>query len=136
MERSSFGRYRAGAPYFAQYPLREVLASFKGDAALTGALAEYDRITRNLESLERREGQAYREELYHDLSMYTEAYRTLLCYHEMGMYGAGGLTDFRIREEIGILLLELQRDFSLTDIEQELPSLTRRSGTSAMLNER
>ena len=48
LERSSFGRYRAGAPYFEQYPLREILASFRGDAALTGSLAEYDRITRDL----------------------------------------------------------------------------------------
>ena len=67
LERSSFGRYRAGAPYFAQYPLREILASFKGDAALTEALAEYDRITRELKIVERTGGRAYREELFRDL---------------------------------------------------------------------
>ncbi len=122
-ERSSFGRYRAGAPYFEQYPLREVLASFLGDAALTGALAEYDRITRDLRSLERQGGRAYREELCRDLSAYVEAYRTLLCYHELGMCDEGGSADLSIRDEIAILLLELRRDFSLADIEQEVALL-------------
>jgi hypothetical protein len=123
LKRSSFGRYRAGAPYFEQYPLREVMASMRGDAALTGALAEYERITRELEAVEHAGGRAYREELFHDLSVYTEAYRTMLCYHELGMYGTGGITDLRIRDEIGILLQELQKDFSLTDIEQEIALL-------------
>jgi len=120
LERSSFGRYRAGAPYFAQYPLREVLASFKGDAALTEALAEYDRIARELKIVERTGGRAYREELFRDLTAYTEAYRTLLCYHELGMCDEGGSADLLIRDEIAILLLELRRDFLLTDIEREV----------------
>ncbi|MGD0535433.1 MAG: hypothetical protein ABR999_08345 [Methanoregula sp.] len=47
----------------------------------------------------------------------------MLCYHELGMNGTGGITGFQIREEIGILLLELQRDFSLTDIEREVAFL-------------
>lgn len=66
-ERSSFGRYRAGAPYFEQYPLRSVLASFKGEAALTGAPAEYERITHELKIVERMGGRACREELFRDL---------------------------------------------------------------------
>jgi hypothetical protein len=119
-ERCSFGRYRAGAPYFEQYPLREVLASFKGDAALTPAQVEFERITHELETVERAGGRAYREELFRDLSAYTEAYRTMLCYHEMGMDCAGEIADLWIRDEIGILLLELRKDFSLTDIEQEV----------------
>lgn len=122
-KRSSFGRYRAGAPYFEQYPLREVLSSFKGDAALTGALAGYERITRELEAMERAGGQAYREELFRDLSAYTEAYRTMLCYHEMGMDCPEDITDLRIRDMIGILLRELRKDFSLDDIEQEISLL-------------
>jgi hypothetical protein len=122
-ERSNFGRYRAGAPYFEQYPLREVLAPFLGDAALTGALAEYDRITRDLRSLERLGGRAYREELCRDLSAYVEAYRTLLCYHELGMCNDRGSADLSIRDEIAILLLELRRDFPLADIEREVALL-------------
>ena len=122
-ERSSLGRYRAGAPYFEQYPLREVLDSFKSDAAFTGALAEYERITRELESMERAGGRAYREELFRDLCAYTEAYRTILCYHEMGMDCPEDITDLRIRDMIGILLLELNKDFSLAGIEQEVALL-------------
>ena len=122
-ERSSLGRYRAGAPYFEQYPLREVLDSFKSDAAFTGALAEYDRITRELETVERAGGRAYREELFRDLCAYTEAYRTILCYHEMGMDCPEDITDLRIRDMIGILFLELNKDFSLAGIEQEVALL-------------
>jgi hypothetical protein len=137
-ERSSFGRYRAGAPYFEQYPLHQVLASFLGDAALTGAHAEYARISLDLESLERSGGRAYREELFHDLSAYVEVYRTLLCYHELGMCGVGESADLPIRDEIAILLLELRRDFSLACIEQEVALLDdalctiRESGHSAL----
>jgi hypothetical protein len=122
-ERSSFGRYRAGAPYFEQYPLHEVLAPFGGNAALMGSLAEYDRITRDLESLECVGGRTFREELFRDLSAYVEAYRTLLCYHESGMCGVKGSADLSIRDEIAILLLELRRDFLLADIEREVALL-------------
>ncbi|MFA6364182.1 hypothetical protein [Methanoregula sp.] len=122
-ERSSFGRYRAGAPYFEQYPLREALTHFKGDVALTGTLAEYKRITRELEAVERAGGRACREELFRDLCAYTEAYRTMLCYHEMGMDCPEEFTDLRIRDMIGILLLELKKDFSLAGIEQEVSLL-------------
>jgi hypothetical protein len=123
LERSSFGQYRAGAPYFEQYPLREVLTHFKGDAALAGALGEYERITRELEAVERAGGRACREELFRDLCAYKEAYRTMLCYHEMGMNCPEEITDLRIRDMIGILLLELRKDFSLNDIEQEVSLL-------------
>ena len=46
----------------------------------------------------------------------------MLCYHELGMEYRG---DHRFSDqgEIGILLLELQRDFSLTDIEREVAFL-------------
>jgi hypothetical protein len=122
-EFSSFGRYRAGAPYFEQYPLRELLSFAGSNATFTEALALYGRITRELEAVERTGGRAYREELFCDLSRYTEAYRSLLCYHELGMHGTGGFTGCGVREEIGILLLELRKDFSLADIEREVAHL-------------
>ena len=91
---------------------------------LKGSLAEYDRITRDLESLEHQGGRTYREELFRDLSAYVETYRTLLCYHELGMCGAGVNADLSIsRDEIAVLLLELRRDFSLADIEREVAIL-------------
>src|SRR5208337_2969229 len=108
-ERSSFGRYRAGAPYFEQHSLRAALASYGGDTALTGALPdEYERINTELDALERDGGRVYREELFRDLSAYTEAYRTMLCYHELGMCDAGEIANHPLRGEIGILLVELQ----------------------------
>jgi hypothetical protein len=68
-------------------------------------------------------GRTFREELFRDLSAYVEAYRTLLCYHELGMCGVEGNADLSIRDEIAILLLELRRDFSLSDIEREVTLL-------------
>ncbi|MEN6396783.1 MAG: hypothetical protein ABFC78_09905 [Methanoregula sp.] len=122
-ECSSFGRYRVGAPYFEQYPLRAALDSVEEDGVITGALAEYERITRELESFASTRGQAFREELCCDLLAYTEAYRTMLCYHELGMDCDGEITDSRIREEIGILLWELRNDFPTDDIEWEISLL-------------
>jgi len=122
-ECSSFGRYRIGSPYFEQYPLRAALDTFKDDVRITGALAEYERITRELEFFESKGGKACRERLYCDLLAYTEAYRTMLCYHEFGMDYEGGITDSPIREEIGILLWELRKDFPTDDIEREISYL-------------
>ncbi len=123
-ERSSLGMYRAGAPYFIQYPLRDILASAQGDDPhLETFRAEYDTITRDLKTLESEGGRAYREELFRELNSCTEAYRTRICFYEMSMGENGCSLDFSIREEIGILLLELRRDFPLTDLEREIAYL-------------
>jgi hypothetical protein len=116
-ERSSFGRYRAGAPYFEQYPLRRLMDSSESSILFTPALQdEYRRISADLAALERERGRAYREELFRDLSAYTEAYRTMLCYLELGLCDAGEIAGHLLREEIGVLISELEGEFPLSDI--------------------
>jgi len=124
-ERSSFGRYRAGAPYFEQYPLRASLACRPGD---NGALLQefwdtYERITRELETPACAKSRAYREELYRDLVAYVEVYRTAICCSGLGMGGPENLAPPTLRDDIGILLLELKREYPLESLEQEIAFL-------------
>jgi len=123
-ERSAFGRYRAGGPYFSLYPLRSLLSY--GDAA--GGIspehrAEFGRICRELAALEQEGGREFRGELLRDLSAYTEAYRTLLCYHELGLCSLAGIAHDPLRGEIAILLAELAGEFPLEDIRTLVTSL-------------
>ena len=123
-ERSAFGKYRAGAPYFALYPLRSLLSS----AGTAGRFspehhAEFECIGRELAALEQEGGREFRSELLRDLSASTEAYRTLLCYHEMGLCSLAGIARDPLREEIAILLAELAGEFPLDDIRALLTSL-------------
>jgi len=124
-ERSSFGRYRAGAPYFEQYPLR---AAFR-EAVIAGVTLpeefhkEYDLITQELAAPDLGGSRAYREELYRDLVSCIEVYRTAISFHELGMGNLSDLAPPSLRQEIGILLCELKNDFSLWDLECEVGEL-------------
>lgn len=123
-ERSAFGKYRAGAPYFALYPLRSLLSSSGTAGRLSPEHhAEFGRISHELAALEQESGREFRSELFRDLSAYTEAYRTLLCYHEMGLCSLAGIARDPLREEIAILLAELAGEFPLDDIRALLTSL-------------
>jgi hypothetical protein len=116
-ERSAFGQYRAGAPYFAQYPLRRLMSSGEAADRLSPEHhAEFGCIIRELTALEQEGGRLYREELFRDLSAYAEAYRTLLCYHELGLCPLDGIAHAPFRKEIAVLLAELAGEFPLDDI--------------------
>jgi len=124
-ERSSFGRYRAGAPYFEQYPLRAALAC--GAAGNGEFLREfwdtYERITRELEAPAYAKSSAFREELYRDLIAYVEVYRTAVCCSGLGMGRPEDLASPALRDDIGVLLLELKSEFSLDGLEEEVAFL-------------
>lgn len=124
-ERSSFGRYRAGAPYFEQYSLRAALDAANGcdPGFLRGARDRYDRITRELSGPPFGSSRAYREELSRDLRAYIELYRTTLCCNELGMGDLQESAYPSLREEIGVLIRELERDLPLADLVCELTSL-------------
>ena len=124
-ERSCFGRYRAGAPYFEQYPLRELLVSGNGcdPAFLEGARDRYDRITRELSGPLLGGSRAYREELCRDLQTCVELYRTSICCNELGMDGFKETAYPSLRDEIGLLIGELGDDFPLADLICEVNAL-------------
>ncbi len=125
-ERCSFGRFRAGAPYFARHAL-QLLTSTHGDRALfTPAFEkEFERVNADLALLEHEGGRAYREELFCDLIAYTEAFRTILCYRELGMCDTDGIDD--VREEIAVLLDELEGEFRTDTIRALVSSLDETS---------
>jgi hypothetical protein len=121
-ECSTFGRFRAGAPYFEQYPLRRLLDSCEENALVTRALWDkYRRINADLTALEREGGRQFREDLFCDLSCYTDAYRAMLCWHELGCGDADGIA--RLREDLAILLLELEGEFRTSGIRALIASL-------------
>ncbi|HVP97253.1 hypothetical protein [Methanoregula sp.] len=123
-ERCTFGRYRAGAPYFEEYPLRSLMDPVREDARITPVhREEYRRALADLASLEKEGGRAYREELLADLSAYTEAYRTLICCHELGLCSPDSILQDPLREEIAVLLVELSGEFPLRDISALVASL-------------
>lgn len=124
-ERSSFGRYRAGAPYFEQYPLRELLMSGNGwdPVFLQEARDRYDRITRELSGPSLGGSRAYREELCRDLHACVELYRTSICFNELGMDGFKETAYPSLRDEIGILIGELGEDFPLANLICEVSAL-------------
>jgi hypothetical protein len=124
-ERSSFGRYRAGAPYFEQYALRAAFEAYSssGRAVPQEVKEEYDRITRELEAPDLGGSRAYRDELYRDLVSSIEVYRTAICLREMGMGRISELAPESLRQEIGILLCELNEDFTLGDLEGKVRDL-------------
>jgi len=136
-ERCSFGRYRAGAPYFEEYRLRPLMEAGGKDVRITPEdRKEYRRIRTDLTVLEKEGGRAFREELLADLSAYTEAYRTLLCCHELCLCSIGGILQDPLREEIAVLLAELSGEFPLNDIsalvsglDETLCILKRSAGT-------
>lgn len=124
-ERSSFGRYRAGAPYFEQYALRAAFGAYSssGRAVPKEVKVEYDRITRELEAPDIGDSRTYRDELYRDLVSSIEVYRTAICLREMGRGRISELAPQCLRQEIGFLLCELREDFSLGDLEGEVRDL-------------
>jgi hypothetical protein len=124
-ELSSFGRYRAGAPYFEQYALRAAIdaAAASGTTVPEKLREEYDRITRELVSPDCGGSRACREELYRDLLAYIEVYRTALCCQELGMGDVRTETGPLFRTEIGILLTELAGELPLADLTLEVHHL-------------
>jgi hypothetical protein len=123
-ECSTFGRYRAGAPYFEKYPVLRLLDSYGENSPFTRALwDENRRIIADLAVLEHEGGRQYREDLFCDLTCYTDAYRAMLCYHELGCRDIDGIARLLLREEIAILLLELEGEFRTSDIRALIASL-------------
>jgi len=50
-------------------------------------------------------------------------YRTAISFHELGTGSLSDLAPPSLRQEIGILLCELKKDFSLGDLECEVGTL-------------
>ncbi|MFZ0005840.1 MAG: hypothetical protein WCC86_00110 [Methanoregula sp.] len=123
-ERCSFGRFRAGAPYFARHALLRHMGSRGERYPFTPSLQrEFESINADLAVLEDEGGWAYREELFCDLIAYTEAHRSLMCYRELGMCNFDKIKNQQFREEITVLLEELEGEFCIDTIMALICSL-------------
>jgi len=111
------GNIPAGAPYFARALASRSLGEWTGSEPLPQEFSdEYNQITADLANLECEGGRPFREELFRDLGVYVEAYRTLLWFRELGMEGAEDIEGINLRDAIGVLLDELEGEFPTEEI--------------------
>ncbi|MCK9342515.1 MAG: hypothetical protein M0P33_01240 [Massilibacteroides sp.] len=89
-----------------------------------GLRHEYERITRKLAALERKRGRDYREKLFSLLKDEVYYYPVTIRYFaDMDPLELEIPNDLLIRTGIEVLLMELDRDFDLTEIKKEVSLL-------------
>ncbi len=124
-ELKRLGRYPADAPYGFKRLLPFWIHLLEEEGVdCEGFRNEYARITQKLEALERKRGRDYREKLFSLLK--DEVY-----YYPVTIDGFADLepfeleipNDFATRSSLEILLMELERDFDLTEIKAKVSLL-------------
>lgn len=100
----------ASAPYDEKCTILALLNSLSpsepGRAAL---MEEYLRITQNLESFSKEQGEAYRDLLFSDLRDAAHAYHAAVCHAHLGQISPDAVHDLFQRDLIGELSRELKR---------------------------
>ncbi len=124
-ELAAYGRYSADAPYGLKYLLPFWMGSLEREGFNSETFrAEYARITRKLTSLEEKRGINYREKLLSDLKRHVDCYPDLIDnFAELEPLLYEIIQDLAIRSTIEILLMELERDYTLTDIKEKVSLL-------------
>ncbi len=121
-----YGRYSPVAPYGSKHLLPFWIHLLEEEGIeCEGFRAEYTRISWKLTALEEKWGRDYRDKLFAALKRDIDHYPTVICYFA---YSVMSLeleipNDLSFRSEIEILLMELERDFDLTEIKTMVASL-------------
>lgn len=119
-----FGRYRACAPFFEKSGIPLLIDALKSDSDQCDRFwQEYDRINEILTTFETRKGHVYRDLLYEDLKSYVAAYHSALCYADISLLSIECDHEQFKREEIQVLLAELQKDHDTRELEMLVTSL-------------
>jgi hypothetical protein len=124
-ELKRLGRYTADAPYGFKHllPFRIWLLEEEG-VDCDGFRAEYERITRKLAALEQKRGQDYREKLFSLLKEEVYYYpATIDGFADLDPLELEMPNDFATRSSLEVLLMELDRDFDLTEIKAKVSLL-------------
>jgi len=131
-----YARYSAGAPYFYKHLLPFWIHLLGGEGVdCEGFRNEYARITRKLEALERKIGRDYRERLLDKLKDDVDFYPVVIYnFGELEPYELEIPNDLLTRTAIEILLMELERDYDLTDIKQKVSTLDEALKSKYMQN--
>jgi hypothetical protein len=121
-----FGRYRACSPFFEKSGISLLIDALKSECDECDIFwQEFDRINEELTSFETRKGHVYRDLLYADLKSYVAAYHSALCCADISLLSIERDHDQFKREEIRVLLAELQKDHDTREIEIFVTSLDR-----------
>lgn len=113
-----FGRYRACSPFFEKSGIPLLIDALKSDGDVCDRFwQEFDRINEELTSFETRKGHAYQDLLYADLKSYVAAYHSALCCADISLLSIECDHDLFKREEIQVLLAELQKDHDIREIK-------------------
>lgn len=124
-ELAAYGRYSADAPYGLKYLLPFWINLLEGEGADCEVFrTEYNRITRKLTLLEQKRGRDYREKLFSDLKQFVGGYPGIVDgFADLEPLLYEVLQDLALRSSIEILIMELERDYDLTEIKTKVSDL-------------
>lgn len=120
------GRYSPAAPYRSKHLLPFWIHLLDEEGVECEAFrAEYARISRKLTALEEKRGRDYREKLLQVLQREVDStYPTMICFFaDLEPLQLEILNDLLLRDSIEILLMELERDFDLTETKTKVSIL-------------
>lgn len=116
----------SGTHYHSKHTLPHMIRLLEEEGVdCTAFHAEYTRITRKLTALEEKRGRDYREKLFRTLQQEVDSrYPTMLCFFaDMEPFYLEIPNDQAFRDDVEILLMELERDFDLTEIKAKVAIL-------------
>lgn len=121
-ELAAYGRYPTGAPYGLKYLIPFWIHLLEeGGINCVGFRDGYNRITQKLAALEKKRGRDYREKLFSDLKQFVGGYPGMIdSFVDLEPLEFEIPQDLAIRSSIEILLIELERDYDLTEIKAKI----------------
>lgn len=118
------GKFPVSTPLVEKNRIAEFLESSGLDEKTRQAFHDtYMQIASDFAVLEHAGGRAYRDLVYCDLCTFVDRYAAAISLHELSLCDAVEDRDLFMREEIGVLLLELQPDYDLADIQRKVAAL-------------
>jgi hypothetical protein len=125
-ELSPFGRYAACAPYYERSGIQAFFDSLAEDLSpFEDLLKEFRQLDARLQALEQDLGEAYRRQLWDELSAYTDRYYSAVCMENARMLKFGTDHEVFCRDRIAVLLHELEKDHDTREIKTLIHLLDR-----------
>jgi hypothetical protein len=120
----STGTFRASDLYYEKSLTVALLEKLPADQRQNrDIIAEYDRVTIKLVTLEQKLGIRLRDKLADELRYYLDSYHAGVCCMQLKIMDPDAVSDLAPRDIIRILLAKLHSDFDLGDIEETLATL-------------
>ncbi|WP_298669234.1 hypothetical protein [uncultured Methanofollis sp.] len=126
-ELAAYGRYSTEAPYGLKHVIPFWIHLLEeGGVNCENFRVEYKRITQKLVALEKKRGRDYREKLFSNLKQFVGGYPGMIDnFVDMEPLEFEIPQSLAIRSSIEILLMELERDYDLTEIKAKVSPLDK-----------